>query len=166
MPLITNRGISLRNWGNIFSSCIGKSLLYGCKTRPASSEIIPCLTSAYNGVVLWICGVRLEQCIRTQELPEKLDIISVTEEIWWHRLRYFGHFQGMDKNVWPRRVNDYEVPRILPRGHPQLCWTDVFTKDLKDPKIRKELADKQVEWWRAIMLRKIQLQRVRPIRCG
>ena len=52
----------------------------------------------------------------------------------------------MDKNVWPRRVNDYMVPGILPRGHLQLCWSDVITKDLKDLNIRKELADEQVEW--------------------
>ena len=32
LPIITNRGISLRNRGNIFSSCIRKSLLYGCET--------------------------------------------------------------------------------------------------------------------------------------
>ena len=32
LPIIINRGISLKNWGNIFSSCIRKSLLYGCKT--------------------------------------------------------------------------------------------------------------------------------------
>lgn len=39
-----------------------------------------------------------------------------------------------------------------------------MTKDLKDPNIRIELADKWVEWQRAIMKRKIQLQRVQPIR--
>ena len=39
-----------------------------------------------------------------------------------------------------------------------------MTKDLKDPDIRIELADKWVEWQRAIMKRKIQLQRVQPIR--
>ena len=59
-------------------------------------------------------------------------------------LRYFGHFQRMDKNVWPRRVNDYMVPGILPRGRLQLRWSDVITKDLKDLNIRKELADKWV----------------------
>ena len=73
-------------------------------------------------MVRWICGVRLEQHIRTQELHENLSIISGTEEIQWRRLRYFGHLQKMDKNVWPIRVIDYVVPGILPRGHPQLCW--------------------------------------------
>ena len=32
-------------------------------------------------MVRWICRVRLEQRIKTQELHEKLGIISVTEEI-------------------------------------------------------------------------------------
>ena len=117
-------------------------------------------------MVCWICGVQLGQRIRTQELHEKLGIISVPEEIRWLRLRYFGHLQRMDTTVRPRRVNDYVVPGILPRGRPQLRWSDVITKDLKDLNIRKELADERVEWRRAIMPRKIQLQRVRPMRGG
>ena len=39
LPIITNCGISQRNWGNIFSSRIRKSSLYGCQTWPASSKI-------------------------------------------------------------------------------------------------------------------------------
>ena len=70
----------------------------------------------------------------------------------------------MDKNVWPRRVNDHVIPVSLPRGRPQLGWGDVVIKDLKDLDIRKELADRRLEWRRAIMPRKIQLQSVRPIR--
>ena len=57
LPIIFNRGISLRDRGNIFSSCIRKSLLFGCKTWPTSSETIHHLTSADNGMVRWICGV-------------------------------------------------------------------------------------------------------------
>ena len=75
-------------------------------------------------MVRWICGVRLERRIRTQELHEKLDVISITEEIRWRSLRHFGHLRRMDENVWPRRVNDYVVPGILPRGRPQLRWSD------------------------------------------
>ena len=88
-------------------------------------------------MVHWICGVRLEEHIRTQELHRKLCIISVPEEIRWSRLRYFGHIQRMDTNVWPRKVNDYMLPGSLPRGHPQLYGSDVITKDLKDLNIRK-----------------------------
>ena len=51
LPIIANCGISLRNRCNIFSSCIRKSLLYGCQTWPASSETIRHLTSAENGMV-------------------------------------------------------------------------------------------------------------------
>ena len=125
-----------------------------CETCPASSETIRRLTSADNGIVHWICGVRLEQRIRTQEFQEKLGIISVPEEIQQLRLRYFGYLQRMDTNVWPRRINDY------------VEWSDIITKDLKDLNIRKELADKRVEWRRAIMPRKIKLERVQPIRSG
>ena len=71
------------------------------------------LASADKGMVRWICSVRLEQRFRTEELHEKLGIISVTEEIRWRRLRYFSNLQRMDKNLWQRRVNDYVAPGIL-----------------------------------------------------
>ena len=51
LPIITNRGILLRNWGNIFSFCIRKSLLYGCETWSASSKTIHHLTYTDNGMV-------------------------------------------------------------------------------------------------------------------
>ena len=102
--------------GNIVSSCIKKSLLHGYETWPASSETIRRLTFADNGMVGQICGIRLEQRIKTQELHEKLGIISVPNEIRWRKLRYFGHLQRMNTNVWPGGVNDYVVFGILPRG--------------------------------------------------
>ena len=117
LPIIINRGILLKNRGNLFGSCIRKGLLYGCETWPVYSETLRRLTFADNGLVRWICGVRLEQRIRTQKLHDNL---------------------GTKKKI---------------------------TKNLKDLNIRKELADERVEWLRAIMPRKIQLQRVRFI-CG
>ena len=72
----------------------------------------------------------------------------------------------MDANALPRRVNDYVIPGSLPRGRPQLRWSDVITKDLKDLNVRKKLVEERVEWRKAIMPRKIQLQRVQPIRGG
>ena len=51
LPIINNRGISLRNRGNIFSSCIRNILLYGRETWPGSNKTIRRLTSADNGTV-------------------------------------------------------------------------------------------------------------------
>ena len=90
-------------------------------------------------MVYWICGVRLEYCIRTKKLHKKLEMVA---------------------NTCPRRLNDYLVLGILPRGHPQLCWSDVIRKDLKDLNIWKELVHEWVELQKAIMPRTIQLQRV------
>ena len=48
----------------------------------------------------------------------------------------------------------------------QLSWSDIITKELRDLNIRKELAHEWVEWQKATMPRKTQLQIVRPIRGG
>ena len=65
-------------------------------------------------MVRWVYGVRLEQRIGTQELHEKLDIISVHEETRWRRPGYFGHILRMETYLRPRRVNDYVIPGSLP----------------------------------------------------
>ena len=51
LSIITNHGISLRNWDKIFSSRIRKNLPYGCETWTAPSKTLGCLTSADNGMV-------------------------------------------------------------------------------------------------------------------
>ena len=90
LPIITNRGISLKKYGNIFSSCIRKSLLYGCETLSSiqrNNMSFKIFGQWYGSLDLWC----LEQRIRTQELYEKLGTISVTEEIRWRMLRYLSH---------------------------------------------------------------------------
>ena len=93
LPIITNRGISLKKYGSIFSSCIRKSLLYGCETLSSiqrNNTSFKIFGQWYGSLDLWC----LEQRIRTQELYEKLGIISFTEEIRWRRLRYLSHLPG------------------------------------------------------------------------
>ena len=90
LPIITNCGISLKKYGNIFSFCIRKSLLYGCETLSSiqrNNTSFKIFGQWYVSLDLWC----LEQRIRTQELYEKLGIISVTEEIRWRMLRYLSH---------------------------------------------------------------------------
>ena len=113
LQIITNCGISPRYRGNISAHL---SFLYGCKTWPEHSETISRLKSADNGIVRWICGVRLEERIRTQEIHGKFGIIGGPEEIRWCRLRYFGQLQRMDTNVWPRNMLSQKTSKISISG--------------------------------------------------
>ena len=108
----------------------------------------------------------LNSVLKLKNSTKSLVIIIVSKEIRSCWLRYFSHLQRMDTYIWPRRVNDYVVPGSLSRGCPQLRWSDVITNDLKNLNIRKELAEEWVEWRKAIMPSKKQLQRVQPIRGG
>lgn len=75
------------------------------------------------------------------ELYKKVSIIlSVPEDaVRWCRLRYFGHIQRMNKNVWSRKVNDFVMSVSLLRGFPNLHWSDVTTNNHNNSNIRKEL---------------------------
>ena len=90
-------------------------------------------------MVRWICGVRLEQQNRTQVLLDKLGIVSVEDELCWSRLKYYGHIQRMNDNIWPKRVDNFIITGSLPRGRPQLRLCDAIKKDLTVLDCRKNL---------------------------
>ena len=142
--------------GYYLQPCVRKISLYDWERSLVPSETIQRSTSVDIDMICCICGVQLKVRIRTQELHQKLGIVSLPERIRSCRLRYFGHLQRMDKNAWSRRVNncmlischvhvsscqlrvnDLMIPGSLPRCCPHLRWSDV---------IRKELADNRVQF--------------------
>ena len=57
LPIITNCGILLKKYGNIFSSCIRKSLLYGCETLSSIQRNNTSFKIFGQWYGHWICGV-------------------------------------------------------------------------------------------------------------
>ena len=59
LPVLTNKGISLRLRGHAYNACIRSILLYASETWPAKADDINWLIRTDNSMVRWICSVKL-----------------------------------------------------------------------------------------------------------
>ena len=163
LPVLTNRSISLKNRGNMFRMCIRKILLYGSETWATTVEDMNRISAADNSMVRWICNVRLQQKIKTQDLCNRLGIPAVIEELRSSRLHYYGHLVRMDDNTWPKAVLDFNIPGSFPIGRPKLRWKEIIKKDMSQLGLNSNMAfDRNL--WRAAT--KVHTKEARPIRCG
>ena len=54
-------------------------------------------------MIRWMCGVKLNEMKKSEELRELLGLVPVSLMIKNSRLRWFGHVQRKDDNDWVRR---------------------------------------------------------------
>jgi len=59
VPLLTNKDISLKVRGRLYSSCVQSSMLHGSETLPVRKENEVALQRAEMIMVRWMCGVKL-----------------------------------------------------------------------------------------------------------
>jgi len=99
----------------------------------------------------WMCGHTRRDCVRNDDIRERLGVAPVEEKLVQHRLRWFGHIQRrpveapVRSGVISRTSNGKRG-----RGRPNLTWEESVKRDLKDWSITKELALDRREWKLAI----------------
>ena len=55
----------------------------------------------------WMCGVTLQDGKTSEELRERLDIISVSERV--HQMWWYGHVDWKDEGDWVSACRDLSV---------------------------------------------------------
>jgi len=91
VPVLTNKDISLKVRGRLYSSCVRSSMLHGSETWPVRKENEVALQRAEMRMVRWKCGVKVQDRIPSKGLRQRLgldDIISVLQR---NRLRRYEH---------------------------------------------------------------------------
>jgi len=82
VPLLTNKDISLKVRGSLYSGCVRSSMLHGSETWPVRKENEVELKQAEMRMVRWMCDMKLQDRIPSKGLREILgldDIISVLQ---------------------------------------------------------------------------------------
>jgi len=128
-PLLTNKDISLRVRGRLYSICVQSSMLHGSESWPIRKENEVALQRAEMRMVRRMCGVKLQDKISSKGLRERLgldDIISVLQQ---NRLRWYGHVWRKEDNDWVKKCMVYEVKGVRPRGRPEQTWREIAEKD-------------------------------------
>ena len=70
-------------------------------------------------MIRWVCGVKLNERKKSEEVSELLGLEPVSLMIKKSRLRWFGHVERKDDNDWVKRCITWEVEEIRQIGRPK-----------------------------------------------
>ena len=70
-------------------------------------------------MIRWMCGVKLNEKKKSEELRELLGLEPVSVIIKKSRLRWFGHVERKDDNDWVKRCVTWEAEGIRPDRTPE-----------------------------------------------
>ena len=146
LPILTCRGISLSNRGNGYNACVRSVLLHASETWPVTAVDIARLCRSDHAMIRWICSSKIADRESLHMLRSRLGLASIEEVLRWNRLRWFGHLQRMDKNSWPRKIENIVVPGPHHTGRPRKRWLDCIKDDLKHTRLTPEQASNRTLW--------------------
>ena len=106
-----------------------------------------------NVMLRWMCGVTLRDKVPTVELRQRLGIEGVMEFMRRGRLKWFGHVKGKEVNDWLSACINLEVAGSRGRDRPRLTWRARLDGDMKDMRLRPEMAMNREKWRCGIMER-------------
>lgn len=151
LPVLTNRGFSLRSRGHTYQACVRSVLLYGSETWPVNTEDIRRLQRTDSAMIWWLSGGNRKEGWTSELIRERLGLLSIEETLRTNRLRWYGHIQRMEDVAWQKKITTMEISDApLPRGRPRKRWSDNIKKDLKDLNLTPELTQDRNAWRRRI----------------
>ena len=95
LPILTGKGFSLKVKGKV-RSC----LMHGSETWPMKVEHELKMNRTEMSMIRLMCGVKLNERKKSEELWELLGLEPVSLVIKNSRLRWFGHVERKDDNDW------------------------------------------------------------------
>ena len=99
-------------------------MMYGSNTWPMRVEDIHRLERAEKMMIRWMCGVTLRNGKSSEEIRNRLGILSVSDLVRQGRLRWFGHVERKDADDWVSACRNMAVSGERGRGrkHGRSVW--------------------------------------------
>ena len=88
--------------------------------------------------------------VPSEELRSRLGLGSIENALRCGHLRWYGHVQRMDPDIWPRKVEKTIVTGNNPSGHPRKTCLQCIKKDLAVKGLDASLVHNRNAWCRAI----------------
>ena len=98
--ILTTRGVSLRIKGKVYKACVQAVLVYGSETWAMKVEDMRRLEGIENWMMRWMCGVKLKDRVKIEELWRRLEIEGVSDVVRRGRLRWFGQVERKNVDDW------------------------------------------------------------------
>jgi len=89
--------------------------MHGSEIWPMKVEHELNLNRSEMSMIRWMCGVKLNERKKSEELRELLGLKPVSLMIKKSRLRWFQHVERKDDNDWVKRCITWEAEGIRPK---------------------------------------------------
>ena len=86
--------------------------MHGSETWPMKVEHELKLNHTEMSMIRWMCGVKMNERKKSEELRELLGLEPVSLMIKKSRLRWFGHVERKDDNDWVKRCITWELKEL------------------------------------------------------
>ena len=98
-PILTGKGLLLLKLkGKLYATCMRSCLMHGSETWPVKVEHELKMNHTEMSMIRWMCGVKLDERKKREELRELLELELVSLTIKRSRLRWFGHVERKDES--------------------------------------------------------------------
>jgi len=124
--------------------------MHGSETWPMKVEHELKMNRIEMSMIRWMCGVKLNERKKSEELRELLGLEPVSLIIKKSRLRWFGHVERKDDNDWIKRCITWEVEGIRQRGRPKKTWWDCVKNDVESLGLSQKDEQFRNKWRRRI----------------
>lgn len=91
-------------------------------TFPVKKEDVIRLERNDSRMARWICTVRPQQRISTEELRASLKLNSLRECLRNRRLQLFSYLERMEESTRSNKSKTFKVTSSFPRGRPMKTW--------------------------------------------
>jgi len=115
LAIHTAIGFSLKQKGKVYATCVRSCLMHCTETWPMKVDHELKLNRTEMSMIRWMCGVKLNERKKSEELRELLGLEPVSLMIKKSRLRWFGHVEQKGDNDRVKRCITWEVEGIRQR---------------------------------------------------
>ena len=150
---LMSRATPLKLKGTVFEACVRSVMTYGSETWAMKTSYKEKFERADNAMIRKMCGARLSDRMRSEDLRKKLGLIEIDTILRRSRLRWFGHVQRRCGDDWIQRVRHFEVEGRRPAGRPRKTWQQTISEDLRTLRLDPALTSDRRAWRREIWKR-------------
>ena len=150
-PILTARGASLKVKGKLYSMYVQCVMMYGSETWAMKVEDMQRLERTEKMMIRWMCGVTLKDRKTTEELRQRLGIVSVCDRVREGRLRWFGHVERKVEGDWVSACRNVTVAGERGRGRGRKTWKECVADDMRRMGLRREDAQDRDVWRSGIL---------------
>ena len=122
--------------GKVYSACVQCVMTYGSETWPMRVEDMRRLERAEKMMIRWMCGVTLRNGKSSEEIRNRLGIVSVSDLVRQGRLRWFGHVERKDTDDWVSACRNMALSGERGRGSGRKTWKECVADDMRQLRLR------------------------------